>query len=248
MIPQWELCRCTAKETWGLASCTPDTAPAISGRTVLHRHALLSATRNKTVAFISLSQGVLRGDVCWAWKKGQLFCFCSCRQCLIHMMSAFGVMNLSLPNCCCLQKGGLQQGDELPPSHQLNDTVSIHCSNPSSSVTTAVPVDVYFWQLSLKDNKETRTEVVLGHLSDLLGAQAWKLSFLHRQSSRITFKLWKWVPYRNTRNKTFIVISPKTVIFRSGTAPAQYTETHSINQNCFSFQAVYGTSPTELYQ
>lgn len=66
----------------------------------------------------------------------------------------------------------MQQGDELPPSHQLNDTVSIHCSNPSSSVTTAVPVDVYFWRLSLKDNKETRIEVVLGHLSDLLGAQA----------------------------------------------------------------------------
>lgn len=41
-------------------------------------------------------------------------------------------------------------------------------------VTTAVYVDVYFWQLSLKDNKETWTELMLGHLSDpqVFGMQA----------------------------------------------------------------------------
>lgn len=51
-------------------------------------------------------------------------------------------------------------------------TVSIRCSNHSSNITTAVSVDAYFWQLSLKDNKETWTELVLGHLSDLFGVRA----------------------------------------------------------------------------
>lgn len=87
MIPQQQLCRCPAQETSGLASCIPVTSPAISGLTVSHRHVLLSVTRKKTMAFIFLSQGVLRGVVCWAWKKGQLFCFCSYRRCLIHNVS-----------------------------------------------------------------------------------------------------------------------------------------------------------------
>lgn len=177
------------KESSGLASCTPNTSPVISDHTVLHRPVLLSATRNKTMAFIFLLRGALRGDVCWAWKKDSRFC--PYRQCLGHTMPMFQVINLSLPNCCCLQEGDLQQGDERSP-HQLNDTVPIPCSNPSSNSTTAAPVHVYFWQPSLKDNKETWTEAGLRHLSDLFGAQAWKLSFLLRQFSRRTFKSQKY--------------------------------------------------------
>lgn len=152
----------------------------------------LSATRNKTMAFIFLSQGALRGDMCWAWKK-------RAAALLLFWQTAFDSHDVGVagaepfpskvPLCT---EGDLQQREEPSPSLLLSDTASIPCSHPSSNVTTAVPVDAYFWQLSLKDNKETGTEVLLGHLGDLFGPQAWKLSFPLRQCSRITFQLQKY--------------------------------------------------------
>lgn len=62
-----------------------------------------------------------------------------------QVMSMFWVINLSLPNCYCLQKWDLQQEHELSPSHQCyGKSISIHCRNNSSNVTTAVSVDVCY--------------------------------------------------------------------------------------------------------
>lgn len=104
------------------------------------------------------------------------------------MMSVFWVINLSLPNCYCLQEGDLQQRWAIPFSppqwhclHPLQQSF-FQCYNSCSRLFLA----------SVTEEQQRNTDrAVLGCLSDLLGPRAWKLSFLLRQFSRSYRKKYK---------------------------------------------------------